>query len=71
MAAKKWIAGAVKNAHGQFRRKAEKAGKSTAEFAREHEHDKGKTGKQARLAETLMGMHSKANKLYNGNGAKK
>jgi hypothetical protein len=62
----KWIANATKNAHGQFREKAEKAGKSTAEFAREHEHDKGKTGKQARLAETLMGMHHKANKLYGG-----
>lgn len=62
--AKKWIAGAVKNAHGQFAAKAKKAGKSTAEFAREHEHDSGKTGKQARLAETLMGMHHKAKKLY-------
>lgn len=71
MASKKWIAGAVKGAHGQFKAKAEKAGKSTAEFAREHEHDSGKTGKQARLAETLMGMHHKAGKLYNGNGAKK
>ena len=69
--ARKWIASATKNAHGQFAAKAKKAGESTAEFAREHEHDKGKTGKQARLAETLMSMHSKAKKLYNGAGAKK
>ena len=70
---KKWIQSATENAHGQFRAKAEKAGESTAEFAREHEHDKGKTGKQARLAETLMGMHhdSPAKKLYPNQGKKK
>lgn len=53
---RKWIAGATKNAHGQFRAKAEKAGESTAAFARAHDSDSGKTGKQARLAETLMGL---------------
>ena len=57
MAGKKWIASATSNAHGQFRRKAEAAGKTTSEFAREHEHDSDKTGEQARLAETLMGMN--------------
>ena len=57
---KKWIKGATENAHGQFRAKAERAGESTREFAREHEHDSGKTGEQARLAETLMGMSRKA-----------
>lgn len=57
MAKHRWIKKAVSGAHGQFRRKAEAAGESTREFAREHEHDSGKTGKQARLAETLMGMH--------------
>lgn len=58
MAEKKshWIKGATKNAHGQFRRKAEAAGESTATFAREHQGDSGKTGKQARLALTLMGL---------------
>lgn len=56
---KKWIKGATENAHGQFRAKAEAAGKSTREFAHEHEGDSGKLGKQARLAETLMGMHHK------------
>jgi hypothetical protein len=60
----KWIKGATENAHGQFRRKAEAAGVSTRTFAREHEHDSGKTGAQARLAETLMGMHHSAAKRY-------
>lgn len=55
--AKKWISGATTNAHGQFRKKAEAAGKTTREFAAEHAGDPGKLGKQARLAETLMGMH--------------
>lgn len=57
MARKKWISGATENAHGQFKAKAEKAGKSTAEFAREKASAPGKTGKQARLAETLMGLN--------------
>jgi hypothetical protein len=55
--ARKWIQKATANAHGQFRKKAEAAGKTTREFASEHAGDSGKTGKQARLAETLMGMH--------------
>lgn len=59
MAEKKWIAGATENAHGQFAAKAKAAGKSTREFAEEHKGDKGKLGKQARLALTLMGMHGK------------
>lgn len=53
----KWIAGATANSHGQFRKKAEAAGESTAAFAKEHEHSPGLLGKQARLAETLMGLH--------------
>jgi hypothetical protein len=54
----RWIKAAINPAHkGQFRRKAEAAGESTREFAKQHEHDSGKTGAQARLAETLMGMH--------------
>lgn len=56
---KKWIKKATENSHGQFRAKAEKAGKSTAAFASEHADDSGKTGKQARLAKALMGMHKK------------
>lgn len=58
--ARKWIQKATANAHGQFRRKAQAAGKTTREFAAEHAGDSGKTGKQARLAETLMGMHHKS-----------
>lgn len=53
----KWISGATENAHGQFAAKAKAAGKSTRAYAEEHKGDKGKLGKQARLALTLMGMH--------------
>ncbi len=57
----KWIKGAIKPENrGKFKAKAEAAGKTTAEFAREHEHDSGATGSQARLAETLMGMQHKS-----------
>lgn len=55
---KKWIAGAIKHP-GSFKKKAEKAGKSTREFAAEKASAPGKLGEQARLAETLMGMHGK------------
>jgi hypothetical protein len=65
---KKWIKAATSNSHGQFRKKAEAAGETTREFAKEHEHDSGKTGAQARLAENLMGLsHSgkkKKSKMY-------
>lgn len=54
---KKWIAEATSNSHGQFKAKAEKAGKSTAEYAEEKVSAPGKLGKQARLAESLMGLH--------------
>ena len=57
--AKKWIKSATSNAHGQFRAKAEAAGKTTAEFAKEKEDAPGKLGKEARLATTLMGMGHK------------
>lgn len=50
MAEKKhWMAGAFKNAHGQFKGKAKAAGKSTMEFAEAKKHAPGKTGAQARL----------------------
>jgi hypothetical protein len=63
MAKKKWMKEAFANSHGQFKAKAEHAGKSTAEFAKEHEHDKGKTGQQARLAEVGMNAsHKKSRK---------
>lgn len=57
MAGKKFIKGAIDPAHkGQFRQKAEAAGKSTAEFAKEKASAPGLLGKQARLAETLMSL---------------
>lgn len=65
MAKKKFIKHATENAHGQFREKAEKAGKSTLGFAHEHEHDSGVTGKQARLAEVLIKAgHHRAHKAH-------
>jgi hypothetical protein len=57
--AKGWIKGATANSHGQFRAKAERAGETTRHFAAEHKGDAGVTGKQARLALTLSGMHHK------------
>lgn len=55
---KKWIKGAIEHP-GVFSAKAKAAGKSTAEYASEEEHAPGKTGKQARLAMTLMHMRRK------------
>jgi hypothetical protein len=57
---KRWISKAVPESHkGRFRAKAEAAGMSTREFAAKHAGDSGKTGAQARLAKTLMGMGKK------------
>jgi hypothetical protein len=56
MAADKWISKAISHP-GALTKKAHKAGESPMEFARSHEHAKGKTGKQARLAVTLSKMH--------------
>ena len=67
MAKKNWIKQAVpKSRKGAFRAKAERAGKTTAEYAREKESAPGKLGSEARLAENLMGMSHKKNsaKLY-------
>jgi hypothetical protein len=67
MAKKGWIKKAVSGAPGAFRKKAEAAGESTREFASEKKDAPGKTGKQARLASTLMGLsgHSRGkSKLY-------
>jgi hypothetical protein len=63
---KKWIQKAVpKSRHGVFRKKAEAAGETTREFAKEKEGAPGALGKEARLAETLMGMpHKKKSKMY-------
>lgn len=51
---KHWMKKAFSNSKGQFSAKAEKAGKSTAEFAKEKAGTPGKLGKQARLAEVGM-----------------
>jgi len=49
-----WIAGATANSHGQFASKAKKAGMSTKAYASRMSDAPGRTGKQARLAKTLM-----------------
>lgn len=51
MAKRKWMKDAFAGSHGQFKAKAERAGKSTAEFAKEKAHAPGRLGRQARLAE--------------------
>lgn len=53
---RKWIDGAIKRP-GAFKAKAEAAGKTTREFAAEKADAPGRLGRQARLAETLMGMN--------------
>lgn len=55
---KKWISGAIEH-KGALTKKAKSAGESPMTYAREHEHSKGKTGKQARLAITLSGLRKK------------
>jgi len=61
--AKHWMKAAFAGSHGQFKAKAAKAGKSTAQFASEKEDAPGKLGKQARLAEVGM-KASKGKKWY-------
>ena len=57
MASKDWIEAATSKNKGSFSGAAKKAGKSTAEYAQEKSGAKGKIGRRARLAETLMGMN--------------
>jgi hypothetical protein len=50
-----WMAGvkrgiAKRGTKGVFKAAAQRAGKSTQEYAQEHKHDSGKTGNRARLA---------------------
>ncbi len=54
-----WIAGATANSHGQFKAKAHKAGMTTREYANKMAGTPGRTGKQAQLALTLMGLNHK------------
>lgn len=56
---KHWMKAAFAGSHGQFKAKAARAGKSTAEFAREKASAPGRLGKQARLAEVGMAAHKK------------
>jgi len=61
---KKWIQKIIPESHeGKFSSKAKAAGETTKEFAKEKEHSAGTLGKEARLAETLMGM-KKRSPLY-------
>lgn len=62
MADKKWIQGAIKRP-GAFKKKAKKADMSTRAYAQKMKDAPGRTGAQARLALTLMGMkHGKSKK---------
>lgn len=53
--AKNWIKGAIKHP-GAFTKQAEAAGKTVHQYAVEHQHDSGVTGRRARLALTLEGV---------------
>jgi hypothetical protein len=53
---KKWIQSAIKHP-GAMTEAAKREGVSNSEYEKEHEHDSGKAGQRARLAETLKGMH--------------
>lgn len=53
---KNWIAGAIKHP-GAEKAAAKKSGMSTKEYAEKHKDDKGRSGKRANLALTLMRMH--------------
>jgi hypothetical protein len=57
----KWIQGAIKHP-GAATAAAHREGESVGEWASEHEHDSGTTGKRARLAKTLRAMHHKGGK---------
>lgn len=61
---RKWVKSAIEHP-GAFKKKAEAAGKTTREYAQEKKDAPGVLGKEARLAQTLMGMHKRrASKLY-------
>lgn len=55
---KNFIRSAIKHP-GALKRAAKRAGESTRQYAEEHKHDSGTTGRRARLAITLMGMKKK------------
>lgn len=53
---KNFIKGAIKHP-GALTAQAKSAGESPMEFAEEHKHSSGTTGRRARLALTLRKMH--------------
>lgn len=56
--ADKWIQGAIKKP-GSFTEQAKRAGKSVAQFAEDKADAPGKTGRRARLAQTLRKLGRK------------
>lgn len=60
-----FIAKATSKHKGLFKKKAEAAGESTAEYAAQEHDAPGALGKEARLAQTLMGMHKGKKKGLN------
>jgi len=59
--AENWIQNAVPKSHkGLFAAKAKRAGKSTAEYAREESHAGGKLGAEARFAENVAKVRPKS-----------
>jgi hypothetical protein len=65
---KNWIEKAVKHP-GALKAKASRSGESTKAFASEHAGSPGTLGKQARLAETLMSMHTAGRAATDGEKA--
>jgi hypothetical protein len=55
MSSKYWIEKAIKKP-GTFKAQAQHAGETTTELANQREDAAGKTGKRARLADTLLKM---------------
>lgn len=59
--AENFIQDAIKRP-GALTRSADRAGETTAEYAREHQHDPGRKGKQARLAMKLRKLSKRKGK---------
>jgi hypothetical protein len=55
MSSKYWIERAIKRP-GTYKAQTQHAGETRAEFANEREDARGKSGKRARLVETLLKM---------------
>ncbi len=59
-----WIKKGASKHPGLFAKKAERAGETTKEYAREKAHAPGKLGKEARFAENAMGAARKSRLPY-------